>query len=235
MTQLNDRKRSRQEHWRQWEGRMDAVSGTSGKAKGRGKSKHNGKGHDARPESSGHDPAQEPGTGKMSRKAYEKALARLQGDLVQLQLWVKATGAKVCIVFEGRDGAGKGGTIKAITERVSPRVFRVVALPAPTRAREEPDVCPALHAALPRGRRGRDLRPQLVQPRRRRARHGLLHATSRRSASSSMAPAVEKAMVDSGIILLKYWLEVSRGGADAAARGADRRSAARSGSSRRWT
>src|SRR5215212_5266209 len=70
--------------------------------------------------------------GKLRRKAYEAALRELHVELVKLQLWVQATGAKVCIVFEGRDGAGKGGTIKALTERVSPRVFRVVALPAPT-------------------------------------------------------------------------------------------------------
>src|SRR6201991_3862015 len=71
-------------------------------------------------------------SGKLSNKAYEKELARLHAELVKLQEWVVQTGAKICIVFEGRDGAGKGGTIKAITERVSPRVFRVVALPAPT-------------------------------------------------------------------------------------------------------
>src|SRR4029077_14286834 len=69
--------------------------------------------------------------GKLGNKDYESRLAKLHEDLVQLQLWVRATGAKVCIVFEGRDGAGKGGTIRALTERVSPRVFRVVALPAP--------------------------------------------------------------------------------------------------------
>ena len=68
----------------------------------------------------------------MKRKEYERELAKLQGGLVAMQEWVKATGAKVCIVFEGRDTAGKGGTIKRIVERVSPRVFRVVALPAPT-------------------------------------------------------------------------------------------------------
>ena len=68
----------------------------------------------------------------LSTKDYEKALKKLHVELVKLQLWVAHTGAKVCIVFEGRDGAGKGGTIKAITERVSPRVFRVIALPAPT-------------------------------------------------------------------------------------------------------
>src|SRR6185503_3429162 len=68
----------------------------------------------------------------MKRKDYEKALERLHGELVKLQEWVKYEGLRICVVFEGRDGAGKGGTIKAITERVSPRVFRVVALPAPS-------------------------------------------------------------------------------------------------------
>src|SRR6202007_467959 len=70
--------------------------------------------------------------GKLKRKAYEKELRKLQVELCRLQEWVKAKGARIIIVFEGRDAAGKGGTIKAITERVSPRVFRVVALPAPT-------------------------------------------------------------------------------------------------------
>src|SRR5215813_14667013 len=69
---------------------------------------------------------------KLKRKQYEKELRRLQAELCHLQHWVKLKGLRVCVVFEGRDGAGKGGTIKAITERVSPRVFRVVALPAPT-------------------------------------------------------------------------------------------------------
>src|SRR5262249_49840519 len=68
---------------------------------------------------------------RMKRKEYERELRRLHGELVVLQEWVKRSGAKVCVVFEGRDTAGKGGTIKAITARVSPRVFRVVALPAP--------------------------------------------------------------------------------------------------------
>jgi len=69
---------------------------------------------------------------KLNRKDYEKELAKLHAELVSLQEWVKLKGLKVCIVFEGRDGAGKGGVIKGITERVSPRVFRVVALPSPT-------------------------------------------------------------------------------------------------------
>ena len=69
---------------------------------------------------------------KLRRKAYEREMRQLHGELVAMQEWVKATGARVCIVFEGRDTAGKGGTIKRITERVSPRVFKVVALAAPT-------------------------------------------------------------------------------------------------------
>ena len=69
---------------------------------------------------------------KLRRKQYEAELEILQGELVAMQEWVRATGAKICIVFEGRDTAGKGGTIKRIVERVSPRTFRVVALPAPT-------------------------------------------------------------------------------------------------------
>src|SRR5262245_62343515 len=72
------------------------------------------------------------GAPKMKRKAYEKELERLQGELCMLQDWVKYKGLRVIIIFEGRDAAGKGGTIKAITERVSPRVFRVVALQAPS-------------------------------------------------------------------------------------------------------
>ena len=74
--------------------------------------------------------------GKLKRKEYERELARLHVEFVKLQRWVVHKGLKVCILFEGRDGAGKGGTIKAITERVSPRVFRVIALPAPTERRK---------------------------------------------------------------------------------------------------
>src|ERR1700739_4405876 len=70
--------------------------------------------------------------GKLKRDDYERELAHLHVELVKLQLWVVHKGLKVCIIFEGRDGAGKGGTVQAITERVSPRIFRVVALPAPT-------------------------------------------------------------------------------------------------------
>src|SRR5690348_11426334 len=75
---------------------------------------------------------EENGKSKLKRKEYEKELRRLQAELCHLQAWVKAKGLRIIVVFEGRDGAGKGGTIRAITERVSPRVFRVVALPAPS-------------------------------------------------------------------------------------------------------
>src|SRR5215210_5408170 len=74
----------------------------------------------------------EEANGKLTRKAYEAELRRLQAELCHLQAWVKAKGLRVIVIFEGRDAAGKGGTIKAITERVSPRVFRLVALPAPS-------------------------------------------------------------------------------------------------------
>ncbi len=90
---------------------------------------------------------------RMKRKAYEKELRKLQVQLCHLQEWVKEKKLRVIVLFEGRDAAGKGGTIKAITEKVSPRVFRVVALPAPNR----------------------DLRPELVQPRRGRICDGVLH------------------------------------------------------------
>ncbi len=76
--------------------------------------------------------APDDGATKLKRKDYERELERLHVELVKLQEWVRHEGQKICIIFEGRDGAGKGGTIKAITARVSPRIFRVVALPAPT-------------------------------------------------------------------------------------------------------
>ena len=120
---------------------------------------------------------------KFGRKEYEKALEKLQGDLVALQLWVQETGAKVCILFEGRDGAGKGGTIKAHHRARQPaRLSRRRAARA-DRAREVADVRATLLAAPAGGRRSRDLRPQLVQPRRRRARHGLLHRGAGEAAS----------------------------------------------------
>ena len=88
---------------------------------------------------------------KMKRKQYERQMRVLHGELVAMQEWVKTSGAKVCIVFEGRDTAGKGGTIKRITERVSPRVFRVIALSAPTdREKSQMYICLLYTSPSPR-------------------------------------------------------------------------------------
>ena len=111
---------------------------------------------------------------KMKRKDYDKELARLHVELVKLQEWVIHKGLKVCVVFEGRDGAGKGGTIKAITDRVSPRVFRVIALPAPSDREKSQMYIQRYLPHLPGGGRDRHLGSELVQPCRRRAGHGFL-------------------------------------------------------------
>src|SRR5436190_13540808 len=104
--------------------------------------------------------------GKLKRKEYESELDRLHVELVKLQEWVKHKGLKICVVFEGRDGAGKGGTIKAITERVSPRVFRVAALPAPSE-REKTQMYMQRYVQHFPGRRSEPLQAQRV-PRQRR-------------------------------------------------------------------
>jgi polyphosphate kinase 2 len=145
---------------------------------------------------------------KLKGKEYLRELARVHVELVKLQEWVKATGAKICIVFEGRDGAGKGGTIKAITERVSPRVFRVVALPAPTeRERSQMYVqryLPYLPAA------GEIVIFDRSWYNRAAVERVMGFATEEQICWFLKAVlAVEKAIIDSGVILLKYWLEVS--------------------------
>jgi polyphosphate kinase 2 len=145
---------------------------------------------------------------RMKQKEYQRALRPLHGELVAMQEWVKSSGAKVCIVFEGRDTAGKGGTIKAITERVSPRVFRVVALPAPT-ARERSQMyvqryIPHLPAA------GEVVIFDRSWYNRAGVERVMGFCTEEQATRFlEQVPAVEKAMVDSGIILLKYWLDVS--------------------------
>src|ERR1700759_3193669 len=146
---------------------------------------------------------------KLGRKKYEKELAPLQGELVRLQEWVVHTGAKVCIVFEGRDTAGKGGVIKRLTERVSPRVFRIVALPAPTE-RENSQMyiqryVPHFPAAGEVGIFDRSWYNRAGVER-------VMGFTSEDEVFRflRLAPLVEQAMVDSGIILLKYWLEVGQ-------------------------
>ena len=162
----------------------------------------------------------------MKRKEYEKALRELQVELCALQDWVKEHGERVIVVFEGRDAAGKGGTIKAITERVSPRVFRVVALPAPSDREKSQLYMQRYLQHFPGGGRDRDLRPQLVQPGRRRVRDGLLLEGSSTSASSRSAPSSRSMLVDGGILLIKFWLEVSEAGAEAPLRGPHHGSAA---------
>ena len=144
---------------------------------------------------------------KMKRKQYEKEMRVLHGELVAMQEWVKATGARVCIVFEGRDTAGKGGTIKRITERVSPRVFRVVALPAPSE-REKSQMY--IQRYVPHFPAAGEV---VIFDRSWYNRAGVepvmgFCTKEQNKKFLEMTPAVEKAMVDSGIILIKYWLEV---------------------------
>lgn len=145
---------------------------------------------------------------KLKNKEYENELAKLHVELVKLQEWVKYKGLKVCVVFEGRDGAGKGGVIKAITERVSPRVFRVVALPAPTE-REQTQIyaqryVPHLPAAG----------EVVIFDRSWYNRAGVERVMGFCTEEQSklflqVVPLFEKLCVQEGIILLKYWLEVS--------------------------
>ena len=144
---------------------------------------------------------------KMKRKEYEREMRRLHGELVALQEWVKSSGAKVCIVFEGRDTAGKGGTIKRITERVSPRVFRVVALPAPT-AREQSQMYVQRYM-----RHFPSAGEVVIFDRSWYNRAGVERVMGFCTPEQTerfleQVPAVEQAMVEAGILLLKYWLEV---------------------------
>jgi polyphosphate kinase len=145
---------------------------------------------------------------RLKRKAYDKELARLHTELVKLQEWVKHKGLKICVVFEGRDGAGKGGTIKAITERVSPRVFRVVALPAPSEREKSQMYVQRYLPHLPAAGE------VVIFDRSWYNRAGVERVMGFCSEELvekflKSVPDVEKAMVDSGIILIKYWLEVS--------------------------
>jgi polyphosphate kinase 2 len=145
---------------------------------------------------------------KLKRKDYDKALAKLHVELVKLQEWVKHKGLKVCVVFEGRDGAGKGGTIKAITERVSPRVFRVIALPAPTEREKSQMYVQRYLPHLPAA--GEVVIFDRSWYNRAGVERVMGFCTEEMAQKFLKAvPLVEKAMVDSGILLIKYWLEVS--------------------------
>jgi polyphosphate kinase 2 len=145
---------------------------------------------------------------KMKEKEYQAALRPLHAELVALQDWVKNSGARVIIVFEGRDTAGKGGAIKAITERVSPRVFRVVALAAPTDREKSQMYIQRYMAHFPAAGE------VVIFDRSWYNRAGVERVMGFCTPEQTdrflqMTPLVEKAMVDSGIILIKYWLEVS--------------------------
>ncbi|MET1000840.1 MAG: polyphosphate kinase 2 [Acidimicrobiia bacterium] len=145
---------------------------------------------------------------KMKEKEYQRELRRLHGELVALQEWVKVSGAKVCVVFEGRDTAGKGGTIKAITERVSPRVFRVVALPAPTEREKSQMYIQRYISHLPAG--GEVVIFDRSWYNRAGVERVMGFCTDEQAERFlEQVPAVEKAMLESGIRLIKYWLEVS--------------------------
>ena len=146
---------------------------------------------------------------KLTRKDYDKALFGLHVELVKLQEWVQQTGARVCVVFEGRDGAGKGGTIKAITERVSPRVFRVAALPAPTEREKSQMYVQRYMAHMPAG--GEVVIFDRSWYNRAGVERVMGFASDKQVSDFFLVvPLFEKAMVESGIILLKYWLEVSQ-------------------------
>ncbi|MET0657614.1 MAG: polyphosphate kinase 2 [Steroidobacteraceae bacterium] len=144
----------------------------------------------------------------MKRKEYEEELEKLHIELVKLQQWVVHKGLKVCVAFEGRDTAGKGGTIKAITERVSPRVFRVVALPSPTERDKSQMYMQRYVQHLPAAGE------VVIFDRSWYNRAGVERVMGFCTKDQckrflSGTPLIEKAMVDSGITLLKYWLEVS--------------------------
>jgi polyphosphate kinase len=146
----------------------------------------------------------------LKRKAYEKKLRRLQAQLCNLQEWVKVTGERIIVVFEGRDAAGKGGTIKAITERVSPRVFRLVALPAPSDREKTQMYMQRYIAHFPAAGE------VVIFDRSWYNRAGVEYVLGFCSKEQhrrflEVCPGLEKQIVDNRIRLFKYWLEVSPG------------------------
>jgi polyphosphate kinase len=147
--------------------------------------------------------------GKMKRKAYEKELRKLQVELCHVQEWLKARGARIIVVFEGRDAAGKGGTIKAITERVSPRVFRVVALPAPSDREKSQMFVQRYIRYFPAA-------GEIVIFDRswynRAGVENVMEFVSKEEVERflSVCPEFEKYVTDAGILLIKFWLEVGQ-------------------------
>jgi polyphosphate kinase 2 len=146
---------------------------------------------------------------KMKRKEYEKHLDKLQVELCRLQDWVKAEGARVIVIFEGRDAAGKGGTIKAITERVSPRVFRVIALPAPSDRDKSQMYMQRYMAHFPAAGE------IVIYDRSWYNRAGVEYVMGFASKEQhkrflKLCPDIERYIVDAGIRLIKIWLEVGQ-------------------------
>jgi polyphosphate kinase 2 len=144
----------------------------------------------------------------LSKKEYNRQLKKLHVELVKMQQWVVAKGLKVCIVFEGRDTAGKGGTIKAIMDRVSPRVFFHVALPAPTEREKSQMYAQRYIPHLPAAGE------IVIFDRSWYNRAGVERVMGFCTEDEArgfleVAPLFEKLMIKSGIILIKYWLEVS--------------------------
>ena len=147
--------------------------------------------------------------GRLKRKEYEDELLKLQGELCSLQEWVKETGHRAIIIFEGRDAAGKGGTIKAITERVSPRVFRAVALPAPS-DREKSQMF--IQRYVERFPAAGEI---VIFDRSWYNRAGVEHVMGFCSEEEhrrflELCPQIEKYVIDGGIQLIKIWLEVGQ-------------------------
>jgi polyphosphate kinase 2 len=147
--------------------------------------------------------------GKLDRKTYEKELRKLQEELAHLQAWVKSTGERIIIVLEGRDAAGKGGTIKAITERVSPRVFRVVALPAPSDRQKSQMYMQRYVEHFPSGGE------VVIFDRSWYNRAGVEYVMGfctpeQHKRFLDLCPITEKFVIDGGIRLLKIWLEVGQ-------------------------
>jgi polyphosphate kinase 2 len=146
---------------------------------------------------------------KLKRKEYDALLEPLQVELVKLQEWVKATGAKIIVVFEGRDAAGKGGIIRAITERTSPRVFRIAALPSPTEREKSQMYIQRYMAHFPAA-------GEVVLFDRswynRAGVERVMGFTPEDQVKRFLryVPPVERSIIESGIILVKYWLEVSQ-------------------------
>jgi polyphosphate kinase len=145
---------------------------------------------------------------KLKRKEYEKELRRLQTELCSLQDWLKATGERIIVIFEGRDAAGKGGTIRALTERVSPRTFRLVALPAPTDREKTQMYVQRYLAHFPAAGE------IVIFDRSWYNRAGVEYVMGFCSKEQhrrflEVCPEFEKYIVDNGIRLIKYWLEVS--------------------------